>query len=95
MYREIIEGPEFLKQAKVFIDSVARWDEMARGVTWAISLGAEQFPIALDDPHIRVAKIRRVGTNPPLRVFFTFDEVQAVLRWVEEMPISEIEDEEE
>ena len=95
MYREIIEGPEFLKQAKVFLDSIARWDEIASGLTWAISLGAEQFPIALDEPHIRVAKIGPVGTIPPLRVFFTFNEVKAVLRWVEEIPISEIEDEEE
>ena len=91
----IKEGSEFLAQAEKIAGSIKRWDEIVYGVTWAISRGPGHFPIVFEPAGIRVAKILSRAQTPPLRIFFTSDENEAVLRWVEKIPLDEIEDDEE
>ena len=80
MYRTLIESATYTSQVEAFAGSDYRWDEIAHGLTWSISRGAEEFPIVDKDRGICMAMI------PHAFVLFTIkDENSVVLLWVEEI----------
>ena len=87
--REIVEGEDFLVQAEEVAQSVPRWDEARRGLDMVVARDPDTFPIAHGS--LRVAKLTFPSIRP-LRIFFTFDEDQVILLWVEEIPPDEIEE---
>lgn len=83
LIRTVIEDKRFEEQKKKITPDVRRFDEILFGVAWAVARGPEQFPQALEKPDIRVIKTDPLAGIPRLRIFFTFDDDEVHLKWIE------------
>lgn len=82
MRREVFETPEFTEQLGR-IDNVKRLDERLEGLTWALWLDAEDFPLVVEGNRLRIAELRGFGVEPTLSVWFEIDGGNVILRWIE------------
>ena len=80
---------EFEEQAESIEPDVKRFDEVIRGIEYAIAKAPYQFPcVLIGETEIRVAKTRAFPGVPPFRVFFALgpqptDPIS--LLWIEEL----------
>lgn len=81
--RTIVETREFERQRLVVMPDIRRFDEIMRGVYWALSTRPEAFPAVSDGSNIHVLKTAEFTDVPPLRIFYIFDESTVHLLWIE------------
>lgn len=89
--RTVIEDKQFNEQKQKITPDVRRLDEILFGITWTVARGPEECPRVLENPDIRVIQTNRFMDIPRLRIFFTFDDKEVHLKWVE--VLEEAEDE--
>ena len=83
--RDVVEGPLFTEQVSKLTSDVRRFDDIMDGVVWALARDPERFPVVHEARNIRIVKTDAWG-DTPLCVFFTFDDNQTHLLWVEPIP---------
>ena len=83
--REVVEASTFTEQVSKIMADVRRFDEIMDGIVWALARAPERFPIVHEGSNVRIAKTDPWGSIS-LRVFFTFDDKQTHLLWVEPVP---------
>jgi len=84
--RTVIEGKEYEAQRNLIFPDVRRFDEVTRGIYWALSTQPEAFPVAYANPRgeeIRVLKTDAFIRVPRFRIFFRFDDSNVILLWIE------------
>jgi hypothetical protein len=84
--RTIVEGKEYEAQRDLIFPNVRRFDEVTRGIYWALSTRPETFPVAYVSPQgeeIRVLKTDAFTSIPRFRIFFKFDNSRVLLLWIE------------
>jgi len=84
--RTVIEGKEYEAQRDLIFSDVRRFDEVTRGIYWALSTRPEAFPVAYISPQgeeIRVLKTDAFIGIPRFRIFFKFDDSSVLLLWIE------------
>ena len=83
---EVVEPTLFSLQVNELRGSVPRVDDVLSGLKWAIARKPDEFPVVQEKRSLHLAKTRRYGDVPPMRVFFTFDKKKVTLRWIEPLP---------
>jgi len=82
--RTVIETKTYEAQRDAIVPNVRRFDEVMRGVYWALSTRPEAFPpVDPSNPTIHVLKTDAFSDIPRLRIFYKFDDVAVQLLWVE------------
>ncbi len=82
--RTVIETKTYEAQRDAIMPNVRRFDEVMRGVYWALSTRPEAFPsVDLSNPTIRVLKTDAFSDIPRLRIFYKFNDVAVQLLWIE------------
>jgi hypothetical protein len=81
--RSIVETQEFERQRLVVMPDIQRFDEIMRGVYWALATRPEAFPAVGHDSNIHVLKTDEFTGVPRLRIFYRFDESTVHLLWIE------------
>ena len=73
-FRALRHQPSFELSAGAIGLDVAHLDDLLRGVTFTIARIPEIFPVAATDVHGRELCTARYTGDPPLIVWFTYDE---------------------
>lgn len=82
--RTIKETETYEAQRDAIMPDIRRFDEIMRGVYWALSTRPEAFPSAEPNtPMIHVLKTDAFGNVPRLRIFYKFNDVAVQLLWIE------------
>ena len=81
--RTVVETQEFERQRSAIMPDVRRFDEIIRGVYWALSTQPEAFPSVSRGSNIHVLKTDEFADVPRLRIFYRFDESTVHLLWIE------------
>ena len=89
--RDVIEESTFAEQASKITADIRRFDDAMEGIQWALAREPDIFPVVHEASNLRIAKTVAWGDLPSLRVFFTFDDNQTRLFWVEAIPL-EVDD---
>ena len=80
--RTIVEDESFSKSFDQLKVSYRRLDEVLVGVTLALVTSPEHCPV-VPGTVLSILKTREFPSIPPLRIFFTYDEKEVHLRYVE------------
>jgi hypothetical protein len=83
--RTVSETRNFSTQKEKLKIDAKCLDEVLFGVTWALARKPEIFPVVLKPHKISVIKTDRTKTIPALRIFFSFDENEVKMLWLEEI----------
>ena len=82
--RTVIETATYEAQRDAIMPDIRRFDEIMRGVYWALSTRPEVFPsVDQNNPTIHVLKTDAFNDLPRLRIFYKFNDVAVQLLWVE------------
>ena len=82
--RTVIETKTYEAQRDAIMPNIRRFDEVMRGVYWALSTRPEAFPSAdPNNPTIHVLKTDAFSDIPRLRIFYKFNDVAVQLLWIE------------
>lgn len=83
--RTVRYAETYEKQARAIEHNVRRFDEVIRGVEWAIATRAEFFS-SIPGTNLRWASTTEIGDVPSLKLLFTIDdENYCTVVWIEEI----------
>lgn len=81
--RTVVETQEFERQRNAVMPDIRRFDEIMRGVYWALSTRPEVSPLVSHGSEVHVLKTDEFAGVPRLRIFYRFDESTVHLLWIE------------
>lgn len=81
--RTVVETRTYESQRDTITRDVKRFDEIMRGVYWALSTRPEAYPAIAPDSSIHVLKTAPFNAIPRLRIFYRFDDSSTYLLWIE------------
>ncbi len=84
--RTIVEHKDYEAQRNLIYPNVRRFDEITRGIYWALSIRPEVFPVAYTNPtgeEIHIIKTDAFSGIPRFRIFYKFDDSFTTLFWIE------------
>lgn len=81
--RSVKESGTYEAERDRIAPRVQRFDEVMRGVYWALASRPQMYPAIAPDSAIHVLKTADFGDIPALRIFFTFSDSHTALLWIE------------
>ena len=82
--RTVVETKTYEAQRDAIMPDIRRFDEITRGVYWALSTRPEVFPpVDPNNPTIYVLKTDAFSDVPRLRIFYKFNNEAVQLLWIE------------
>ena len=81
--RTVVETKTYESQRDAVIPNVQRFDEITRGVYWALAIRPEAYPPISPKSSIRVLKTDDFPDIPRMRIYYKFDDSKTYLLWIE------------
>jgi hypothetical protein len=81
--RTVVETKTYESQRDAIIPNVQRFDEIMRGVYWALATQPEAYPPISPNSSIHVLKTDAFSDIPRMRIYYRFDDSNTHLLWIE------------
>lgn len=81
--RTVVETKTYESQRDAVMPNVQRFDEITRGVYWALATRPEAYPPINPKSSIRVLKTDAFPDIPRMRIYYRFDDSKTYLLWIE------------
>lgn len=81
--RTVVETKTYESQRDAVIPNVRRFDEITRGVYWALATRPEAYPPISPKSSIHVLKTDAFPDIPRMRIYYRFDDSNTHLLWIE------------